>query len=77
MTRPDQEDVAPPNRHPLFALRGFQVLAEDVLAGLEPRDPAQPRHVEQYTAADETVLHGLDRVTPAAVRVRAALGLPL
>ena len=33
-----------------------------MLAGLEPRDPAQPRHVEQYPAADETVLHGLDRV---------------
>ena len=42
--------------HCLLALGGLEVLAEHVLAGLQPPHTAQPRNVQQHAAADETVL---------------------
>ena len=62
MAGADQEDVALADRHALLALGPLEVLAEDVLAGLEPGHPAQPRHVEQHAPADQAVLEDLDRV---------------
>ena len=68
MAGADEEDVALGHRHALLALGRLEVLAEDVLAGLEPGHPAQPGHVEQHAAADQAVLDDLDRVDRRALR---------
>ena len=38
-----------------------------MLAGLEPGDTPQPRHVEQHAAPDDAVLDDLDRVDRRAL----------
>ena len=62
VTGPNQQDVAIGDRHPLRPLGCLQIRSKDVLAGLEPGDTPQPRHVEQHPAADDAVLDDLDRV---------------
>jgi hypothetical protein len=39
---PDQEDVAVTDGHPMGPLGGFELLAEHVLAGLQPGHTPQP-----------------------------------
>jgi hypothetical protein len=58
----DEEDVACADGDALLALGRLQVFAKDMLARLEPRQPAQAGDVEQDSATDEAVLEHLDRV---------------
>ena len=61
MARADEQDVADAHRHTLVALRGLEVLAENVVTRLEPGNPARARDVEQNAAAHESVLEDVDR----------------
>ena len=63
--------------HALLALGRLEVLGEDVLTGLEPRDPAQPRNVEQHAAPHEPVLEDFDRVDIGTCSVIASSGRSL
>jgi hypothetical protein len=65
---PDQEDVAVTDGHPMGPLGGFELLAEHVLAGLQPGHTPQPGDVEQHAPADEAVLEGLDAMDRGAPR---------
>ena len=58
----------------LLALGGLEVVGGDVLSRLEPRDPAQPRHVEQHAAPDEAVPQDVDRPRLGALRGHGLLG---
>ena len=69
MTRADEQDVADVHGHTLVALRGLEVLAENMVTRLDPANPARSRHVEQNAAAYESVLEDVDRT-----RLGAELG---
>ncbi len=60
MTGADEQDVPGAHAYPLVALRRLEVLAEDVLARLEPGNAAHAGNVEQDSPADEAVLENLD-----------------
>jgi hypothetical protein len=66
-----------PTRVALLALRGLQILAEDVLARLQPRHLAQPWDVQQDPAAGEAVLEGLDRHGGGPLGRDGARGFPV
>ena len=72
----DQQDVAGAHADALFALRRFEVLAEHVLARLQPRNTPQARDVEQHPAADEAVLEDVDRVSLRTLRGDRLVRLP-
>ena len=76
MTRADEQDVAGPHRHAVVALRRLEILAEHVVAGLEPGDAAHSRHVEQNAAADQPVLEDVDRARLSRAGGERPTGLP-
>lgn len=77
MTGADQEDVALPDGYALRPLGGFELVAEDVLAGLQPGHPAEPGNVEQHATADQAVTEGLDRPDCGPSKVTCWHGWPL
>ena len=68
VTGADEQDVAGPHPHALVALRRLEVLAEHVLARLDPGNTAHARHVEQHAAPDQAVLEDVDRTGLGALR---------
>ena len=65
---PDEQQVACADAHVLRLLGRDQVIGRHVLAGLEPGHPAQPRNVEQDTAAGDPVPGHLNGQLRGAVR---------
>src|SRR5205807_1436163 len=60
--RAHEQDVALTDLHALLARGSFEVLAKDMLAGLEPTHAARSGDVEQHPPPDEAVLDELDRL---------------
>ncbi len=56
----DEQQVAVADVHLLRLLGSDEVVGRDVLAGLEPRPPGQPRHVEQDASTDDAVTGHID-----------------
>jgi hypothetical protein len=58
----DEQHVALLDAQARRLLGAHQLVGTDRLAGLEPLDPAKPRHVEQDAAADDAVARSHDAV---------------
>ena len=73
-----EQDVALADRHALLELGRLEVLAEDVLAGLEPRHPAKRGTSSSTPRPTRPSLSDLDRVDGRALRRSPTpCGLPL
>ncbi len=73
MPDPHEQQIARADAHMLRILGPGEVVGGYVVAGLEPRQPAQPRNVEQDTAAGNPVARHLDSTGAASVAVRPSL----
>ena len=72
-----QEDVSFLNAHALPEFAGLEVVAEDVLPGLEPWHAAHAGDVEQDAGPDETVLRSFHRRSRGAEGVTTSGEVPL
>ena len=60
MAGPDQQDVPFASGDALRPLRGFELVAEDMLTGFKPRNRAKSGNIKQYAPAHKPVIEGFD-----------------
>ena len=62
MAGSNEQDVALSDHYALLPLAALELVGVDVLAGLQPTNPAQRWHVQQHAAPDEPLLERSDVV---------------